>query len=468
MAAADGLPATRACRDGFSPETIPPEVFLAGYLARIRFFDGAPARDDTTGGGGCGHGNGEQSDPNGCRGVGVIPPATAATLARLQAAHVLALPFENLSVFSTRRMANTLDAAWAKMVAGRRGGWCLEHNALLAGVCRVLGYPAVTPRVGWVLPDPSVATLLALFGGTEAGAPAADGDAGDAAAADGPTPPRHLVVEVEVAAAGGAGGGVPATPARSYLLDAGNGRAFGTPLLLRGGNYTRGGGGGAVGEPVCQPDGVWWRVVPFVDVLTAAGVSPALRTLPGAMDDFRVVQWATPPPRDGAPVGGDRGGVDVNGNDNAGGGGAPGTVDVPLGGAAPGVAPLVPDGAAWNCLYVFDAVRVVGALSDLDSVRDYYQDAPDSLFRRRRLLTRPVDGGRRLLVLADGALRVGTSAGTGGGDAAAATAVVSGGEAGWLATVADRFDVVLSEEEAARLAAEMPLPPAEKAAGQVR
>lgn len=117
---------------------------------------------------------------------------------------------------------------------------------------------------------------------------------------------------------------------------------------------------------------------------------------------------------------------------------------------------------------MFDAVRVVGALSDLDRVRDYYQNAPDSLFRRRRLLTRPVDGGRRLLVLADGALRVGTSAGTGGEDAAAATTVVSGGEAGWLATVADRFDVVLSEEEAARLAAEMPLPPAEEGAGQER
>lgn len=464
MASAGGLPATRACSDGFSPETIPPEVFLAGYLARIRFFDGAPARDDTTGGGGGGR---QQSDPNDCRGVGVIPPATAATLARLQAAHVLALPFENLSVFSTRRMANTLDAAWVKMVAGRRGGWCLEHNALLAGVCRVLGYPAVTPRVGWVLPDPSVATLLALFGGTEAGASAADGDASDAAAAHGPTPPRHLVVEVEVAAAGGAGGGVSATPARSFLLDAGNGRAFGTPLLLRGRNDTRDGGDGAVGAPVCQPDGVWWRVVPLVDVLTAAGVSPALRTLPGAADDFRVVQWATPPPRDGATVGGDRGGVVVNGNDSA-GGGATGTVDGPLGGAAPGVSSLLPDDAAWNCLYVFDAVRVVGALSDLDRVRDYYQDAPDSLFRRRRLLTRPVDGGRRLLVLADGALRVGTSAGTGGEDAAAATTVVSGGEAGWLATVADRFDVVLSEEEAARLAAEMPLPPAEEGAGQER
>lgn len=56
---------------------------------------------------------------------------------------------------------------------------------------------------------------------------------------------------------------------------------------------------------------------------------------------------------------------------------------------------------------------------------------------------------------------MGTSAGIGGGDAAAAVAAmtaVSGDEAGWLATVADRFDMVFSKEEAARLAAEMPLP----------
>lgn len=141
--------------------------------------------------------------------------------------------------------------------------------------------------------------------------------------------------------------------------------------------------------------------MPLVDVLTAAAVSRTLRTLPGAMGDCRVVQRVTPPPRDCAPVGGDRGGVVVN-DIHSTGGGASATVDPSLGGAAPGVASLVSNDATWNCLFVFDAVRVVGALSDLDSVREYYQDAPDSLFWRRRLLTRPVDGGRRLLVPAHG------------------------------------------------------------------
>lgn len=460
-----GVPAAGAASDGFSPQTTPPEVFLTGYLARIRFFDWVPhiGGDDSSGDSGGGrHDDGWKSAAGGSRGVGVVvPPATAATLARLQAAHLLALPFENLSVFSTRQLPNSVDAAWAKMVASRRGGWCLEHNALLVGVCRALGYPAVTPRVGWVLPDPSVSTLVALFGGGgEADAPADGDDGGDVgtAAAAALTPPRHLVVEVEVAGHGETSGGALRTPSRAYLVDAGNGRSFATPLLLRGGGENTSGGareaaegraGGGphtgpadrrVGEPVCQPDGVWWRVVPLSDVLTAAGVLPStLRTLPGSVDNLRVVQWATPAPCNG---------------DSA-------TVDAPPGEAAAGSAPMGLD-AAWNCFYVLDAARVLGSLSELDGVRDFYQGNPDSLFRRRRLLTRPVDGGRRLAVLANGTLRVGTSAGTEG---AGPGEVVSGGEAGWRAAVADQFDVVLSAAEAARLAEEMPLPPPEGAPG---
>lgn len=151
MAAVGGVPAAPgAGSDGFSPQTIPPDVFLAGYLARIRFFDGAlPSDGGGNGGGGGGNGIDRNSAVDGCRGVAVVvPPATTATLARLQAAHLLALPFENLSVFCTPRMPNNLDAAWAKMVASRRGGWCLEHNALLVGVCRVLGYPCRHPPGG--------------------------------------------------------------------------------------------------------------------------------------------------------------------------------------------------------------------------------------------------------------------------------------------------------------------------------
>lgn len=67
--------------------------------------------------------------------------ADAATLRGVHLAHIRALPFENLDPL--RGTAPSLDPAdlIAKLVRdGRRGGYCYEHNTLLAAVLGELGF----------------------------------------------------------------------------------------------------------------------------------------------------------------------------------------------------------------------------------------------------------------------------------------------------------------------------------------
>ncbi len=66
--------------------------------------------------------------------------ADAATLRGVHLAHLRALPFENLDAL--RRQAPSLDPAdlMAKLVRGRRGGYCYEHNTLFACALRALGF----------------------------------------------------------------------------------------------------------------------------------------------------------------------------------------------------------------------------------------------------------------------------------------------------------------------------------------
>jgi len=59
------------------------------------------------------------------------PTRDAAGLARLQLAHRLTIPFENLDVRLGRAIAIDGDSVAAKLVASRRGGYCFEHNRLL-------------------------------------------------------------------------------------------------------------------------------------------------------------------------------------------------------------------------------------------------------------------------------------------------------------------------------------------------
>ncbi|MEU7560566.1 arylamine N-acetyltransferase family protein [Streptomyces eurythermus] len=76
--------------------------------------------------------------------------ADLATLRGVHLAHSLALPFENLD--PVRGSAPSLDPAdlMAKLVRGRRGGYCYEHNALLRLALEALGF-RVTPLAGRVV-----------------------------------------------------------------------------------------------------------------------------------------------------------------------------------------------------------------------------------------------------------------------------------------------------------------------------
>ena len=65
---------------------------------------------------------------------------TAATLAALQRAHLLAVPFENLDIHLGRRLVLDREANYAKIVERCRGGWCFELNGLFAWLLEQLGF----------------------------------------------------------------------------------------------------------------------------------------------------------------------------------------------------------------------------------------------------------------------------------------------------------------------------------------
>ena len=66
---------------------------------------------------------------------------TAETLRELQVAHLLAVPFENLSIHAGQPIVLEDEALFAKIVERRRGGFCYEANGLFAALLRALGFP---------------------------------------------------------------------------------------------------------------------------------------------------------------------------------------------------------------------------------------------------------------------------------------------------------------------------------------
>ena len=76
---------------------------------------------------------------------------TLDTLEKIHALHASAIPFENLSPFLGEPVPLDLPSLHAKLVAGGRGGWCFEHNLLLAAMLEAIGFrlTRLAARVRW-------------------------------------------------------------------------------------------------------------------------------------------------------------------------------------------------------------------------------------------------------------------------------------------------------------------------------
>lgn len=114
-------------------------------------------------------------------GVDAPGPPSLTTLEVLQLVHTRAIPFENFDAIHGREIPLELGALTSKLLSGRRGGYCFEHNVLLAAALVALGYD-VTLLAGRVL-----------------------------VGADGPRPRTHLALQVTL-------------DGRRWLVDAGFGR----------------------------------------------------------------------------------------------------------------------------------------------------------------------------------------------------------------------------------------------------
>lgn len=65
---------------------------------------------------------------------------TYETLQALQVAHLMAVPFENLSIHASQPIVLTESALYDKVVVRQRGGFCFELNGLFAALLRSLGF----------------------------------------------------------------------------------------------------------------------------------------------------------------------------------------------------------------------------------------------------------------------------------------------------------------------------------------
>ena len=99
---------------------------------------------------------------------------TLATLRAIHALHPAAIPFENIDPLLGRPVRLDLAALQAKLLRGRRGGYCFEHNTLFRAMLERLGF-AVTglmARVLWRAPPdrpPGPRTHMALLVEAEGG-----------------------------------------------------------------------------------------------------------------------------------------------------------------------------------------------------------------------------------------------------------------------------------------------------------
>lgn len=81
----------------------------------------------------------------------VVP--TLPVLQALHLAHLRSVPFENLDIHLGRPISLAEDALFAKVVLGRRGGFCYELNGLFAALLREMGYEVTLLAAQFPLPD---------------------------------------------------------------------------------------------------------------------------------------------------------------------------------------------------------------------------------------------------------------------------------------------------------------------------
>src|SRR5215218_2937057 len=89
----------------------------------------------------------ERINYNGSRDV------NAETLRALQVAHLLSVPFENLSIHAGEPIVLNENALYTKIVDQRRGGFCYECNGVFAGLLRALGFEVAMLAAGVARPD---------------------------------------------------------------------------------------------------------------------------------------------------------------------------------------------------------------------------------------------------------------------------------------------------------------------------
>lgn len=65
---------------------------------------------------------------------------SAKTLAALQEAHVLTVPYENLDIMNGKYLSIEIPDVYEKVIVKKRGGYCFELNGLFAWLLRELNY----------------------------------------------------------------------------------------------------------------------------------------------------------------------------------------------------------------------------------------------------------------------------------------------------------------------------------------
>lgn len=76
-------------------------------------------------------------------GLEARPAPDLAGLRALHLAHATTIPFENLDIQMGLPIRLDLASLQAKLVRGRRGGYCFEHNTLFLAVLRAMGFDAI-------------------------------------------------------------------------------------------------------------------------------------------------------------------------------------------------------------------------------------------------------------------------------------------------------------------------------------